>query len=94
MRLIDADDLKEKLKHTSRDVVMDYGEGFVVSGYSEQLVCLLISEAPTINAAPVVHGRWKSGQVLEKCSVCGKKGFPEWRYCPSCGAKMDGGDNK
>lgn len=48
-----------------------------------------IEDAPKIDAAPVVYGRWKSGPVLEKCSVCGKKGFPEWRYCPNCGARME-----
>lgn len=35
------------------------------------------------------HGRWVEGKSLEKCSVCGKKGFPDWHYCPNCGAKMD-----
>lgn len=39
----------------------------------------------------VVHGEWIEGKSLEKCSICGKKGFPDWRYCPNCGAKMDGG---
>jgi hypothetical protein len=36
------------------------------------------------------HGHWIDGITLEKCSLCGKKGFPDWRYCPNCGAKMDG----
>ena len=40
----------------------------------------------------VVHGRWLEGKTLEKCSICGKKGFPDWKYCPNCGAKMDGGN--
>ena len=39
----------------------------------------------------VKHGRWIEGKTLEKCSICGKKGFPDWHYCPNCGAKMDGG---
>lgn len=41
--------------------------------------------------AEVKHGEWIEGKTLEKCSVCGKKGFPDWHYCPNCGAKMDGG---
>ena len=24
------------------------------------------------------------------CSECGKDGYPNWHYCPNCGAKMDG----
>lgn len=45
------------------------------------------------NKADVVkvkHGKWVEGKSLEKCSLCGKKGFSDWIYCPRCGAKMDG----
>ena len=58
-----------------------------------------INAAPTIEAEPVVHGRWEKSPHLYgfvRCSVChgctvwdewvdGKK----WNYCPNCGAKMD-----
>ncbi len=58
---------------------------------------------PTIEAEPVVHGRWvkrpnTKGQVY--CSECGTleeitdNNFKSKR-CPNCGAKMDGGaDNE
>lgn len=51
--------------------------------------------APTIDAAPVVHGRWIEGRYCLKCTVChglAKKDFRDgcWNYCPNCGAKMDG----
>lgn len=52
------------------------------------------------NVAPVVHGRWVDG--LE-CSICGADRPTDgprdviWgedcKFCYSCGAKMDGGDN-
>ena len=51
-----------------------------------------IAEMPTIDAAPVVHGRWIANRI---CSIC-RKGLTEWAaqngyyYCPNCGAKMDG----
>ena len=38
----------------------------------------------------VKHGVWIEGKNIEKCSICGKKGFSNWRYCPGCGARMDG----
>ena len=60
-----------------------------------------IADAPAIDAEPVVHGRWKpDGDDVYICSVCGIfwqtiDGTPEqngMRYCPHCGAKMDGGE--
>lgn len=65
----------------------------------------IIKKMPGIDAAPVVHGRWikdnDSFQINARCcyfdhtcSECGKiisdrYEFP--KYCPNCGAKMDGG---
>ena len=63
----------------------------------------LIAEAPAAAVAPVVHGRWEHLEVgwfdLWRCSACGD----EWtfgydptaddlkvKYCPNCGARMDG----
>lgn len=64
----------------------------------------LIEQAPTIDAVPVVHGRWVSvdgeGECDEyDCSACGqRKTFlvemsyedmvEEYPYCPKCGADM------
>lgn len=59
-----------------------------------------IDELPTVDAAPVVHGRWinwgKSGTPTYEnygtCSVCHEDAeiCTEHRnYCPNCGAKMD-----
>ena len=55
------------------------------------------------DVAPVVHGQWlKITRALVDstgfCSVCGEEavwrnGYPYLR-CPTCGAKMDGGNNE
>ena len=60
-----------------------------------------IVAAPTIDAEPVRHGRWKKhtywigswGENEMVCSVCEKKYkfHADYNYCPNCGAKMDGG---
>ena len=64
-----------------------------------------INDAPTVDAEPVRHGRWINCVNYNKiddainygytiCSVCEKLqqyGYKA-KYCPNCGAKMDGGD--
>ena len=47
---------------------------------------------------PVVHGRWideNPDDYLDprmRCSICTGVESPllKWRYCPNCGARMDG----
>ena len=47
------------------------------------------------DVAPVRHGRWLPqvvlGQKAWDCSECKTLGSPHWKWCPVCGAKMDGG---
>ena len=54
-----------------------------------------IEKAPTIDAVPVVHGRWAFDRPNHyKCSVCDAmwSGVVRFmKFCPHCGAKMDGG---
>ena len=59
-----------------------------------------IESFPTVDVAPVVHGRWETNSDRPDsliCSVC-KCGFDMWKhdphnYCPNCGAKMDEREN-
>ena len=65
-------------------------------------VDVLISIQPTIEAEPVVHGRWDvsgryrfaDGSLAIRCSECGCALHEDewqrysWHYCPNCGAKM------
>ena len=67
----------------------------------------ILEKLPAADVAPVVHGRWISWEELgnfvpspdrHECSVCHDaaqvlvNGFELLSdYCPSCGAKMDGG---
>ena len=55
-----------------------------------------IKDAPAADVAPVVHGIWIEKPFLmgisRFCSNCGDNfGMPHgvYRYCPTCGAKMD-----
>ena len=60
----------------------------------------IITGAPTVDAEPVVRGRWEerykpNGEYVAwdgyYCSACGKQAAKS-NYCPHCGAKMDGGN--
>ena len=48
-----------------------------------------------VDAVPVRHGRWKDKDGgIATCSVCGDR-WGVWsvmKYCPNCGARMDGKD--
>lgn len=56
-------------------------------------------EIPAADVAPVRHGRWALNKKYGdyECSECGQGDVKamdftnlKMRYCPSCGAKMDG----
>ena len=67
-------------------------------------MCGDVIDAPAADVAPVRHGRWIGAPLCGndncKCSECGSwhnihanlRGEIMQKYCPKCGAKMDGGD--
>lgn len=94
-RYIDADALLES------GICVEYGyndNGLLLIPMRD--VTNSIRNAPTIDAEPVRHGRWVErgyvcGETEWECTSCGNT---EWRtsasrlkWCPFCGAKMDGG---
>ena len=63
----------------------------------------VIKALPAADVAPVVHGEWLKnddnvwweGSETRFCSCCGQainvECIPWFKFCPNCGAKMDGG---
>ena len=55
----------------------------------------MIDSIPAADAEEVRHGRWIeqtiSGEQTLCCSECKTLGSPQWKRCPVCEAKMDGG---
>ncbi len=90
MRLIDADALLK----ASRIGKVLYFNDTATDGYTDVLLAVEVERAPTIEAEPVKHGKWKKIQNFAQCSECkhevnwGSKDFLS-PYCPNCGAKMD-----
>lgn len=66
----------------------------------------MLESLTAVDAVPVVHGRWvpdtwrgndiMSGGSMATCSECGKGWLDtrRMRFCPNCGAKMDGGEGE
>ena len=89
-RLIDADELKEKLKDMDIVLVKHDVEDW-------------IDEQPTVDAEPVRHGKWiqphwKNSNYCCNCSECGGEAMHReyhwdkngiYPICPNCGAKID-----
>lgn len=52
----------------------------------------LLLAAPIVDVAPVVHGQWECGEENTYwCSICDCAVLGNgYKYCPNCGAKMDG----
>lgn len=100
-RLIDADIALENIDEWL-DTVGTALIGRGLSYYAELQGC--IEDAPTVDAVPVVHGRWirphwKNSNYCYDCSECGGEATHrdyQWAkdgiypICPNCGARMDG----
>ena len=90
MRLIDADLLESTYMLNAHEV-------------GRQLK-RMIDHAPTVDAVPVRHGTWArevlgstSGYgttVMYQCSECERMSISKHKYCPNCGAKMDGAERR
>jgi rubrerythrin len=87
-RLIDADHIRQ---------FFEYG---LFDEKIKDAILRILDTEPTVDAAPVVHGRWYQKQMtvpkgrgqtylVWACSVCNKHEKKRSSFCPHCGAKMD-----
>lgn len=105
MRLIDADALRASLVPDPYNSTMMNGVRFGGRNGGKTLSMVMsameymITQAPTIDAEPVRHGRWiavPSSDMMTgkayKCSECNKMRYGSFmpNYCQNCGAKMGG----
>ena len=108
-RLIDANALMEQVNNLCSDGSENWIGTDNISYISHADVADIISDAPTVDAVEVVHGRWEDRENpqwraydIRHCSICGwyiaknnlRKKDLHWNYCPNCGAKMDGAERK
>lgn len=91
MRLIDADPLEYQAKECVENE-WDQKAAPISWAHAEESFLRRIEDAPTVDAVPVVHGRWiyhDDGVIT--CSECENAESSDSYYCRYCGAKMDGG---
>lgn len=104
MRLIDADAYAEEMKKR-QDACKEWTQRTIDTGDEENYLrsCgayavfveakLLLEKQPTVDAVEVKHGKWIDEPikgVRYHCSVCSGRFDYMWKYCPNCGASMDG----
>ena len=89
--LISRDALKEALaKRVPYAVVTSDDAAFA---YGLDAAYVAVQSAPTID--PVRHGRWARDDTFRDLYFCDQRlareyRKPKFKYCPDCGAKMDG----
>ena len=88
MRPIDADKIKIPYKRDDIYYRNTYSSGVTAMVHA-------IGKTPTIEAEPVVHGRW----ILDEygnphCSVCEHVQDAPTNYCSECGTDMRGDQNE
>lgn len=102
MRLIDAEDVLRYLKFR-RNCVFESPTSTLDAKFEiMEAVGYVENRTDTVDAAPVVHGRWdkvctEDGRIIcYFCSVCDSSldSYPRMHYCPNCGALMDLPDGK
>lgn len=92
MRLVDEDAVIER-------IIEIKGENIAPGAFPMYSIWKTIfAQVPTIEAEPVRRGRWELIDDIKptayRCSICNKVSACEWGYCPYCGAKMDGGEER
>ena len=73
--------------------------GNFTKAYAVPLIKSIIDQQPTADVQEVRHGKWAHLGEDEWCCTCcgfvttteGSWDKPTEKYCPNCGAKMDGG---
>ena len=99
-------DVREKLINAN-ELLNSIRDDYNINGANFAKIRRHIEAAPAVEDVEVVHGRWEEmhyeggildGTNFDRCSVCGyERVFDDhalktvFKYCPNCGAMMDGG---
>lgn len=89
MRLIDADYVLNKMETTDKQPITE------TERCAFEFAKALFQNAPTADVQPMKYGKWiDAGRNIKACSECnhGIQTHMAWvnKYCPNCGARMNG----
>lgn len=88
-------------------LILIYGIVFYIVGRTNFLEKVIVqglndfikNNSDEVELEETKHGKWikptKIADMMHNvphCSICGEVPCDEGKYCPNCGAKMDGGD--
>ena len=100
---LDRSSLVARMKYYEKHTTEESGEHYAYSVALRE-----IRNAPAADVAEVVHGEWLRADddwnslTTIQCSLCSEEWCFEtdddvsllnYKYCPNCGAKMDGGND-
>ena len=97
---IDRDALRQAVLESQHDNPHPRGMAHIAHDCEHAHFVAMIARFPAADVAPVVHGRivgsLEDGRYRRRFSCCGEDAtmITQWawpKYCPNCGAKMDGG---
>lgn len=90
-------------EYVKRDTVINHLDACMDTIWKPEIVALkcFVEGIPAADVAPVRHGRWALNKKYGdyECSECGQGDVKamdftnlKMRYCPNCGARMDGAE--
>ena len=75
--------------------IAEIDKGDLLVGNNAEWAKEILYRTPTADVEEVKHGQWLPqivcGTKVWDCSECKTLGSPDWKRCPICEAKMDGG---
>lgn len=91
---------RQKAIEAIKKCVQDMRKYPLPDGLKKTVAENILKDVPSVDTVPVRHGQWFTDDEIIDCSICRREKWSRvpyedlvkrFRYCPNCGARMDGG---